>query len=922
MRHWFLSYNSQDLALMQGFEAALKRNDPAGRIFFAPKSLRVGGFWLPELAKQITEASAFVLLVGEKGLGPWQLIEYYEALDRHVKQHDFPVVLVLLDGQPAPGLPFLRQLHWIVTKDPTSEKSVAQVMDAAAGGSALPGELWRHTAPYRGLAAMTESDADFFFGRGSETVAVIDALEATPEKLPILLGNSGVGKSSLAQAGVLAAFMRQAWPETAKAADPWPQAFNNSRSWCVLTLKPGIEPVRALVEPFFRTWQFDAADPARAKLQSSWIRDLLDGTVTLRDLLDATELRYRDELHQPQPASFLLYIDQGEELYVRSEPRQRQRFSKILADGLADSRLRALLSLRADFFGELQKDEPFYAVHRLISVPPLRELQLREVVSRPPALLSARFESADLAADIAKRAAEESTADAGALPLLSYLLDDMWSHMIHRADGVLRLPAQSIELGRVLVQRADAFLARNPNSEEKLRRIFTLKLASVREDGDPTRRRAFRGEFSEEEWRLVSELADHPNRLLITATLDGGEIYAEVAHEAIFRRWDKLREWIGTEREFLSWKSGLENVRCGWQATPKDSKRDALLMGLALAQAQGWLAKRAEDLPATDREFIGLSMERDRKARTTSRRVRSLVYALLVGIIVGLVGWIEQGYVSEQVRWWTTARPYAKENIWPYVLSAEAERALKPLQSFRECAKDCPEMVVIPAGSFVMGSPDSEKNRSANEGPQHMVSFGKSFAVSKFDVTFADWDACTSAGGCPLIGDSGFGRGTEPVMNVNWNDAQGYVTWLSKMTGRRYRLLTEAEWEYVARAGTTTAYFWGDEIGNGNASCNGCGSQWDNLQISPVGSFKPNAFGLYDTSGDVWQWVEDCYNENYVGAPTDGSAWIVADCNLRVNRGGSWDANPAYLRSSYRARDSIFDRNWYGGFRIGRTLGP
>jgi formylglycine-generating enzyme required for sulfatase activity len=154
-----------------------------------------------------------------------------------------------------------------------------------------------------------------------------------------------------------------------------------------------------------------------------------------------------------------------------------------------------------------------------------------------------------------------------------------------------------------------------------------------------------------------------------------------------------------------------------------------------------------------------------------------------------------------------------------------------------------------------------------------MVSFVKPFAVSKFDVTFADWDACTSMGGCPLIGDSGFGRGTEPVLNVSWDDAQGYVAWLSKMTGRPYRLLTEAEWEYAARAGTTTAYPWGDVIGIGNASCNNCGSQWDNRQASPVGSFKPNGFGLYDMEGDLWQWVEDCYNDSYDGAPADGSAW-------------------------------------------------
>lgn len=190
MRRWFLSYNSQDLGLMETLERALRRKDPEAKVFFAPKSLRVGGLWLPELARGIAEATAFVLLVGEKGIGPWQAMEYYEALDRRVKQHDFPVVLLLLDGQSAPGLPFLRQLHWVITADPTSDKGLAQVMDAAASGGAPPGELWRHTAPYRGLYAMTESDADYFFGRGRETTEVIGALAASCQSFSAIRGSA------------------------------------------------------------------------------------------------------------------------------------------------------------------------------------------------------------------------------------------------------------------------------------------------------------------------------------------------------------------------------------------------------------------------------------------------------------------------------------------------------------------------------------------------------------------------------------------------------------------------------------------------------------------------------------------------------------------------------------------------------------
>jgi hypothetical protein len=203
MRRWFLSYNSPDEALAARLKAAIERKDPDARVFFAPISLRVGGYWQPALAEAIDEADAFVLLVGEK-VGPWQALEYYAAHDKHVKSPDFPVVLMLLEGRPAPGLPFLRQLNWIVTADPASEKAVARLLDAAAVGPRQTEGLWRFTSPYRGLAAMEEKDSDYFFGREGETVEVLKSLAATPNRLPILLGNSGVGKSSLAQAGVLA----------------------------------------------------------------------------------------------------------------------------------------------------------------------------------------------------------------------------------------------------------------------------------------------------------------------------------------------------------------------------------------------------------------------------------------------------------------------------------------------------------------------------------------------------------------------------------------------------------------------------------------------------------------------------------------------------------------------------------------------
>ena len=465
MRRWFLSYHSPDQALAERLKAALERKDTDARVFFAPSSLRAGGFWSRTLAEEIAQADAFILLVGERGVGDWQVLEYDEAFDKRVKFPDFPVILVLLEGQTAPGLPFLRRLHWIITPDPSSEKDVARLFDAAAGTGTRLGELWRYTQPYRGLASMEEKDSDYFFGRGQETVDVLSALAAAPDRLPVLLGNSGVGKSSVAQAGVLAALKRQAWPEGSGAPGAWPEAFKESRRCCFLTLKPGTEPLKALIETFLDTWQFDAGDPTRIKYRNEWVEQLLDanGKITLPDLLDETERRYK-KLDRTKPPAFLIYVDQGEELYVRSEERQRRRFSEVIAQGIADPRLYMLMSMRADFLGELQKDEPLFKVQRQINVSPLREAELREVVTMPAELLSARFETAGLVDIITRRTVEDSVRDVGALPLLSYTLDDMWLAMVKRDDGVLRLSAQSFELSGVLVDRADAFLAAHPKS--------------------------------------------------------------------------------------------------------------------------------------------------------------------------------------------------------------------------------------------------------------------------------------------------------------------------------------------------------------------------------------------------------------------------------------------------------------------------
>jgi formylglycine-generating enzyme required for sulfatase activity len=234
--------------------------------------------------------------------------------------------------------------------------------------------------------------------------------------------------------------------------------------------------------------------------------------------------------------------------------------------------------------------------------------------------------------------------------------------------------------------------------------------------------------------------------------------------------------------------------------------------------------------------------------------------------------------------------------------------------TFRDCS-DCPEMVWIPSGHFQMGSPNG--HGYSDEYPQHLVNVS-AFALGKYDVTFNEWDACVADGGCTKHpSDHGWGRGRRPVINVSWNDAQQYAAWLTKNTGKQYRLPTEAEWEYAARAGTTTAYYWGDQVGSGHANCGGCGSQWDKKTTAPVGSFRPNRWGLYDMAGNVVQWTEDCYHSSYEGAPTDGKVWDSAECAHRVVRGGSLSPRPLWLRSADRGRRGYAD--FIVGFRVART---
>ena len=228
-----------------------------------------------------------------------------------------------------------------------------------------------------------------------------------------------------------------------------------------------------------------------------------------------------------------------------------------------------------------------------------------------------------------------------------------------------------------------------------------------------------------------------------------------------------------------------------------------------------------------------------------------------------------------------------------------------------------PAMVSIAGGKFSMGCGAPDTACLDAEKPVHTVTV-KSFKLSKHEVTFDQYDAFAAATGRAKPDDKGWGRGSRPVINVNWEDANAFVTWLAKQTREPFRLPTEAEWEYAARAGTSTVYLWGNEIGFGLANCTGCGSNFDGDRTSPVGTFAASKFGLHDMHGNVWEWVQDCWQDGYAGAPTDCSARMTGNCSSRILRGGSWLNNPSYLRVAYRNWLSSNLRDVNTGFRVAR----
>ena len=407
-----------------------------------------------------------------------------------------------------------------------------------------------------------------------------------------------------------------------------------------------------------------------------------------------------------------------------------------------------------------------------------------------------------------------------------------------------------------------------------------------------------RGEEARTSWERIRETQSDSVLAAYIARWESAPEAAEFVDQARSRLDDLARE--NQEREKTA------RAEAQWNAVKDARNADAArayIEEYGGVEGAGVWVKLAESLLE--------ALDREEQARRSWERVKE---AENESELVTYIGRWER--IAEAVDFVSEARIRLDDLKRSRKAKEEAERK-RSGRRFHDCDV-CPEMVVIPAGIFIMGSPGSEDVRDG-WGPQHRVTIPEPFAVGVYEVTFEQWDDCAADGGCDGYrpSDRGWGRGNRPVINVSWRDAQAYINWLSEKTGKDYRLLSEAEWEYAARAGTRTRYSFGNEMTPRNANYSGSTGK-----TQPVGSYKTNGFGLYDVHGNVWEWVQDCWNGNYREAPTDGNAWERGDCSRRVMRGGSWGSNSRDLRSASRYTFQTGYRGSNLGFRVAQTIAP
>jgi formylglycine-generating enzyme required for sulfatase activity len=767
---------------------------------------------------------------------------------------------------------------------------------AAAEGIAI---RW-HEAPFRALLSYEYEHAPVFFGR---TRARNDLRELLARRIEsgtafvLVFGASGSGKSSLVKAGLLPDLALPGMIGTVGLV----------RRGVMRPSEKDGDPLAALAAAIMSP----AALPELAGLQ--YTPEQLAGL--LREAPGQAALPIRQGLAEAGKAAGLtniaearlaIVVDQLEEMFTIDALGQEDREAFVAAlDTLAKSGLVwVVATMRSDFFDRLETgaglgltrlavDE---ACYRLL---PPDDAEIGQIIRQPALEAGLRFEhDAATGVSLDEVIRQAATADRGALPLLSFLLDQIWQK--RSETGVLNFAAYR-ELGGLegaIGRRAEEVFQAQPEAVRGELVRLLRELVTI-EGGKPVSRAAPLSRFREGSPRraLVDAFLDPGARLLVSDG-DSGRAQLRLAHEALLTHWRRARDQIADDMRDLELRGRLEEEAKQWRAAPSREKKGRVrTAGLPLAEARALLARWGAELPVEIAEYVVAS----RRAACWRRlhfwgMVASAPLAVLVVFCAVWAGLV----------WWG-------------VRAVEAEMAF----------------VTIPPGCFDMGTPESEVGRNAAEGPAHQVCL-QAFDLGKFEVTQRQWRRVMVFPNDPDPSFFNIGDDRRPVESVTWNEVRFFVRLMSLFGRHDYRLPSEAEYEYAERAGTTTTYYWGSRLDDAcayenvadlslkrvspDATVVNCDDGY--VHPAPVGSLKPNPWGLYDMDGNVAAWVEDCYVDNYREAPKDGSAVTSGDCTNRAVRGGSWIESPRGLRAADRYGLAPGGRRSDIGFRLARTVSP
>ena len=921
----FLSYSRTDRDACAALKLALEQ---AGlQPFRDEDAIRAGDRWVSRLEQALEGCSAFVVLIGRDGIRRWVGAEVQVALNRHLSPPAegarLPIFPVLLEsGQRESLSPFLalfQTTRW--TPAEALPKDLLEAIRTQAVRFDAP--LAIEGCPFLGLNAFGRDDARLFFGRRKESLEALaclgDQQQSNPEHLRggdggiyhrwlQIEGNSGAGKSSLVQAGMLPMVERGAlWART------------GFERWSVLgPMMPGMEPLAKLAEVLERGLVPDAAQ-----------RDSLQRLKRLEDDVRALSFALRDA--RQDGGAFLLVVDQFEELLTFADDAARRRFDALLAHALQDPECPLFLinTVRADFLDRFEQlpalQQIYNARCKRYSLPTISEYGLKEIIEEP-----ARLAGLDVS-EVTTAMLTDARDEIGALPLVENALYTLW-----QAREGTRLSGtryrQSNGIAGMLSAQADAMLERIEHTVPKGRQAaleLLLRLTRINDEGRHTRQR-----ISREEAVLLAGGGKHADGERVVQMLSGerrADAPGSHAHTGVLRlitiSTEHERQYVDLIHETLLRDRGKDpdtGKRVGYWPTLYDyieDNRDRDLHRQQLRfQTERWA--RSRGLTRLWRlAYLGLGQysplrvppdSAEARFLSSSRWARRALLFLLVSLI---------SYVGESYYW-------SKKNELPL-------ESVVTLQRFRFFGyAPLPDLVPIPPGALEMGEHDDaflktiDKKYFRNFGvPGTAIEIERGFQLGGSEITYDEYDyyvwhqqrAVSPELKFPITAKGG--RGNRPVVNINWREANDYAQWLGERRGEDCRLPTEAEWEYAARAKTRSAYPWGDEVQATHdgtkvpmANCDGCGSPWDNDQSAPVGQFPANGFGLYDTSGNVWEWTCSAWRDAF-----DGSEATCAQRDetvARVVRGGAWLNVAAVARSAARFDGLPDDRFDYLGFRV------